>query len=124
MACKKQNKQNKSELLFNKDDIIDAYRKLKTYFYYDNSNLFMKRKIADFEYKNEDIESIFEQLSEILNTKSENIDDYFITKQSNSKEKSVDFYLLPKSFENNILDEKCKNIIITNRYTSSIFQYN
>lgn len=123
MACKKQNKQNKSELLFNKDDIIDAYRKLKTYFYYDNSNLFMKRKIADFEYKNEDIESIFEQLSEILNTKSENIDDYFITKQSNSKEKSVDFYLLPKSFENNILDEKCKNIIITNRYTSEVYEF-
>ena len=123
MACKKQNKQKKNESLFNKDDIIDAYRKLKTYFYYDNSNLFMKRKIADFEYNNENIEDIFEQLAEVLNTQSEDIDDYFITKQANSKEKSVDFYLLPKSFENNIIENDCKNIIITNRYTSEIYEF-
>lgn len=123
MACKKQNKQKKNEPLFNKDDIIDAYRKLKTYFYYDNSNLFMKRKIADFEYNNENIEDIFEQLAEVLNTQSEDIDDYFITKQANSKEKSVDFYLLPKSFENNIIENDCKNIIITNRYTSEIYEF-
>lgn len=123
MTCKKQNKQKKNESLFNKDDIIDAYRKLKTYFYYDNSNLFMKRKIADFEHKNEDIEGIFEQLAKILNTQSENIDDYVTTKQANSKEKSVDFHLLPKSFENNILENDCKNIIITNRYTSEVYEF-
>lgn len=116
-------RQNKSEPLFNKDDIIDAYRKLKTYFYYDNSNLFMKRKIADFEYKNEDIENIFNQLAEILNTQSEDICKYFITDQTDSRENLVDFYLLPKSFENNILENDCKNIIITNRYTSEVYEF-
>lgn len=109
--------------LFNKDDIIDAYRKLKTYFYYDNSNLFMKRKIADFEYKNEDVEDIFNHLAEILNTQSEDICKYFITNQTDLRENLVDFYLLPKSFENNILENDCKNIIITNRYTSEVYEF-
>lgn len=62
-----------SNEIFTKEDVIDAYRKLKTYFYYDNSALFMKRKIADFEYKNEDIDDIFDHLAKILNTQSEDI---------------------------------------------------
>ena len=115
-------KQNKIEPLFSKDDIIDAYRKLKTYFYYDNSALFMKRKIADFEYKNENIEDIFNHLAEILNTQSEDIYKYFITDQTILRENLVDFYLLPKSFDNNILEQNSKNIIITNRYTSEIYE--
>lgn len=115
-------KQNEREPLFSKDDIIDAYRKLKTYFYYDNSALFMKRKIADFEYKNEDIEQIFEQLAEKLNTQSEDVSKYIITDQS-SRNNLIDFYLLPKSFENNILENDCKNIIITNRYTSEVYEF-
>ena len=116
-------KQNKREPLFSKDDIIDAYRKLKTYFYYDNSALFMKRKIADFEYKNENIEDIFNHLAEILNTQSEDIYKYFITDQTILRENLVDFYLLPKSFDNNILEQNSKNIIITNRYTSEIYEF-
>lgn len=115
-------KQNKREPLFSKDDIVDAYRKLKTYFYYDNSNLFMKRKIADFECKNEDIEQIFEQLAEKLNNQSEDVSKYIITDQS-SRNNLIDFYLLPKSFENNILENDCKNIIITNRYTSEVYEF-
>ncbi len=112
-----------SNEIFTKEDIIDAYRKLKTYFYYDNSALFMKRKIADFEYKNENIEDIFNLLAKILNTQSEDIYKYFITDQTILRENIVDFYLLPKSFDNNILEQNCKNIIITNRYTSEIYEF-
>lgn len=113
----------KNDVIFTKDDVIDAYRKLKTYFYYDNSDLFMKRKIADFEYKNEDIDYIFDHLAKILNTKSEDISEYFVTDKTILRDNLVDFYLLPKSFDNNILDEDCKNIIITNRYTSEIYEF-
>ena len=113
----------KNDVIFTKDDVIDAYRKLKTYFYYDNSDLFMKRKIADFEYNNEDIDYIFDHLAKILNTKSEDISEYFVTDKTILRDNLVDFYLLPKSFDNNILDEDCKNIIITNRYTSEIYEF-
>lgn len=116
------NKQKQNDSLFTKDDITDAYRKLKTYFYYDNSDLFMKRKIADFEYKNENIEQIFDQLAKKLNTQSEDIGKYVITAQSN-RNNLIDFYILPKSFENNILENDCKNIIITNRYTSEVYEF-
>lgn len=112
-----------SNEIFTKEDVIDAYRKLKTYFYYDNSALFMKRKIADFEYKNEDIDDIFDHLAKILNTQSEDIYKYFITDQTILRENIVDFYLLPKSFDNNILEQDSKNIIITNRYTSEVYEF-
>lgn len=112
-----------NDKFFTKEDIIDAYRKLKTCFYYDNSDLFMKRKIADFEYKNENIEDIFNHLAEILNTQSEDIYKYFITDQTILRENLVDFYLLPKSFDNNVLDENSKNIIITNRYTTETYEF-
>lgn len=39
----------KMEEKFTDTDIEEAYKKFKTYFYYDNSNLFMRRKIAEFE---------------------------------------------------------------------------
>ena len=34
---------------FTADDIFSAYKKLKHYFYYDNTSLFIRRKIAEFE---------------------------------------------------------------------------
>ena len=57
-------------------DIYIAYRRLKSYYYYDNSNLLIRKQIADFEkclyQSNEDAESliknIFSPIAETLNS--------------------------------------------------------
>lgn len=38
--------------LFNEDIIFSAYKKLKHYFYYDNTSLLIKQRISEFETKN------------------------------------------------------------------------
>ena len=51
---------------FNKQDIEEAYIKLKSYIYYDK-NLFYKNDIATFEYDN-DLEQKFTEILDIVNS--------------------------------------------------------
>jgi len=98
---------------FKLEDIKDAYRKLKSYFYYDNASHFYRRKIADFEDTNIDLK--LEDLHKALNKrnplKSERIQCLI---------DEVSYYVLPKSFENNISDKD--NLIVTNRHISEYYQ--
>lgn len=102
------------EELFTDHDIYNAYRKLKAYFYYDNTNHFMRRKIAEFE-----ASPIFEdkltQLKDVLKTRKV---DSIIKKYENE----IGYYLQPKGFKNNILEEDCESLIVTNRYISEEYE--
>ena len=50
--------------IINKDQIFNAYKKLKHYYYYDNSSILIKEKIAVFE------SSTFEDSNNILDYKN------------------------------------------------------
>ena len=94
--------------LFNDFDILEAYRKLKTHYYYDNTDLHMRRKIANFE-----ADSNFEQkLKNLMDSLNDNkTPEFYISKYN-----EIGYYTKPKSFENNIVDED--SLIVTNRYMS------
>src|SRR5574344_281045 len=98
---------------FKIEDIKNVYRKLKTHFYYDNTNHFMRRKIAEFE-TSEDFEQKLQSLLDDLN----NYDNSF----NIEKYDKISYYTQPKGFENNILDKDCESLIVTNRYISDQYQ--
>lgn len=100
--------------IFTINDIKDAYRKLKTHFYYDNTNHFMRRQIAEFE-TGEDFDNKLQQLVEDLNNENK---DLLIEKYVND----INYYLQPKGFENNILEKDCESLIVTNRYISERYE--
>ena len=66
------------------NEIIEAYRKLKSYVYYDSYNLNLRIKLAEFESKNKD-KSLFKNLVDNINCNK--IDEYI---------DSIDAYILPK----------------------------
>ena len=87
--------------LFNEFDIFEAYRKLKTHYYYDNTDLHMRRKIADFE-ADSNFEQRLKNLTYLLNNNKS--PEFYISTYN-----EIGYYTKPKSFENNIVDEikKC-----------------
>lgn len=110
------------EELFTIDDIKEAYNKLKRYYYYDGENYVVRRKIAEFEYDDNELENKLNKLKNYLNN--------YDNEQNNNIEKmfgEISYYVLPKSFKNeqdvddeehykkNIREEK--GIIITNRFS-------
>ena len=85
-----------------RDDLIKtAYRKLKSHIYYDNSNIFLKAKIAEFEKLNAG-----EKLNDVLMAKfkrlEKDIEDYTKGNTANIDEllKSINYRILPKKFKN------------------------
>lgn len=99
--------------LFTIYDIEDAYRKLKTHFYYDNTNYHMRRKISEFE-TNPEFSIKLKNLKDDLNLYAEN------KKFDIKKYGKISYYTQPKSFENNIVEEK-DTLIVTNRYISDMY---
>lgn len=100
----------KSDINFTIFDIEEAYRKLKTHFYYDNTNYHMRRKIADFETDPNFLNK--------LSTLTEDLNNYDKFKNFDiNKYGEIAFYTQPKSFENNIVEDK-DSLIVTNRYVS------
>ena len=73
--------------------IQGAYRKLKSYYYYNKNFLIMRKKISDFECDPEAMEASFEQLAFALchPVKSKE----YISKLL----ESIDFFVIPKKFE-------------------------
>lgn len=95
-----------------KDQIFNAYKKLKHYYYYDNSSILMREKLAKFEEKtfneSQDILEIKNKLYEKINAYCEKI------KNPRSKIlNKIKIDLLPKK----ILEEKLN--IITNNFKAN-----
>lgn len=91
--------------LFNEDIIFSAYKKLKHYFYYDNTSLLVKQRISEFETKNL-IEGDFLGLKRKLFSIIEIFLKLDLEQQSEVfnlndllNRPHIDFHLLPKTFK-------------------------
>lgn len=85
--------------------IEGAYRKLKSYYYYNKNFLIMRKKVADFEDDEERMNAIFEQLAFALS--------HPVKAQSyiNDLIQKVDFFAIPKKFDSGSVTN---NSIISN----------
>ncbi|MBC2458464.1 reverse transcriptase domain-containing protein [Clostridium beijerinckii] len=78
-----------------KDLIRRAYKKLKSFSYYENRNVFLKKRIVDFEKKYEyELDKKFEELEFII--ESGNIEELI---ENNGPEKNFMIRILPKSIQ-------------------------
>ena len=89
---------------YDKNDIQEAYIKLKSSIYYDK-NLFYKNNIAVFEYNN-NLEEKFQEILDILYSKNykDKINKYL---------KLIDFFVMPKNIKKEIVLNNSP--IITNK---------
>ena len=96
--------------------IQGAYRKLKSYYYYNKNFLVMRKKIADFEDNRDAMYATFEQLAFALchPVKSRGYLNDLIN--------SVDFYAIPKKFESDTITNNSliSNIIPNNKKMKSV----
>ena len=108
-------------------DIYIAYRRLKSYYYYDNSNLLIRKQIADFEkclyQSNEDAESLIKNIfSPIAETLNSLWSTFFVNGDISSMTISTSFrqlldeikcYAIPKDISKEESKDKCQ--FITNK---------
>ncbi|SEJ42715.1 hypothetical protein SAMN04488018_14012 [Myroides marinus] len=94
--------------LFKKEEIFLAYKKLKHHYYYDNTNILMRNKIADFEgevflnNEEENRASEVKELSrqEIFDRLSKRVCGYLSDlEEDKDMSEKIDVVLLPKSFK-------------------------
>lgn len=96
------------ETRFSIEDIQMAYKRFKSYVYYDNFNLHIRHKIADFESR--DIDKIMEELCDNLNN-------FCNSNSANVFNKLIEdsgYIILPKTFKSN--KDKNKDLEETDAY--------
>ncbi|MDE6566554.1 MAG: hypothetical protein K2K70_02335 [Lachnospiraceae bacterium] len=90
----------------NREMLLGAYKKIKSYYHYNKNFIFMKQKIAEMEYDYQKMSHIIDELAQIL----------AFPNKLNSKEllnawiKKINFYVMPKSF---IKNENGNDLFIT-----------
>jgi hypothetical protein len=90
-------------------DIENAYRKLKSYVYYDNFFIYLRERVAQFE-ADGNIDNKLNQLLNCLNNEGDiTLDAYF----KNLLE-TIEYTVIPKSYKEDELDD---DFIITNKFT-------
>lgn len=96
------------------EDIKDAYRKLKSYVYYDNTSLLLRQKMAGYEHSI-DFEKKLKRLTEALEnpelTKSKI---YF-----NNLISRINYHIIPKKIELNEFEKD--EFIISNKFQNDIY---
>ena len=80
--------------------LYGAYKKLKSYYHYNKNFLFMRDKIASFEYDEKKMDSTIEFLAKLLKNPSG------YKKEINGWIDSIDYYLLPKGFKDTSSGDK------------------
>ena len=81
----------------NKKMLEGAYRKIKSYYYYNKSFLFLRKKIAEFEQSQDSMDQTFSDLAYCLcHPNSAKCKAYFDNLIQN-----IDFYVIPKKFDSN-----------------------
>ena len=84
-----------SDLENNKEIVKGAYRKLKSYYYYNRNFLIMRKKITEFEADRENMEETFDAISYLLaHPRSKRAREYMKKIVG-----SIDFVVLPKKFD-------------------------
>ena len=93
-----------------RDDVFEAYKKLKTLCYHDSSDLFLRKKIAEFEsdttfenneFIHSDIEQKIDNIFHALTSWDDNQKEIYW----NNKIQSIKYKILPKNF----IDESTKD---------------
>lgn len=107
-----------NDLQSNKEIVEGAYRKLKSYYFYNRNFLIMREKITEFEVDEKKMEETFENLAYILAfPKTKRAKDYM-------KEliESIDFIVLPKKFdaEINVGNRPVSNTIMRDKKLKSV----
>ncbi len=97
--------------IINKHQIFNAYKKLKHYYFYDNTSILMREELAKFE---EEVFKDFNEPTQIKDVLNKRMKDYFQKFKDNDKSilNSIGIDLLPKKLKENRLD------IITNNFKS------
>ncbi len=83
------------DLVRNKEIIKGAYRKLKSYYYYNRNYLIMRKKITEFESDEKNMNGVFEALAYMLAHPKAKKSKGYMQEIVNS----IDFIVLPKKFE-------------------------
>lgn len=76
----------------NEEMLYGAYNKLKSYYHYNKNMLFLKKKIAEFEENDEEMQASIKELARIL------ADPLKYDRQIQKWIDSIDYYVLPKAF--------------------------
>ncbi|QOX62602.1 hypothetical protein FRZ06_04195 [Anoxybacterium hadale] len=90
----------------NRQMIEGAYKKFKSFYYYNKNALYIREKIADFENNRPQVNKTFDILSKLLKSPNANKYENYLTELINN----IDFLVYPKSFTTN----EVKADIITN----------
>ena len=75
-----------------------AYRKLKSYYYYDTTFILIRKKIAEFESDHNKMDLTFKNMAEVLCHPNSKVSKCYLKQLLNH----LDFYVIPKSFEPNL----------------------
>lgn len=89
--------------------LYGAYRKLKSYYHYNKNFLFMREKIALFEFDAASMDAILGKLAKVLKAPSK------YSKEIDQWVNSIDYYVLPKSFSE---EKKIENRFVTSSLPS------
>ena len=76
----------------NEEMLYGAYNKLKSYYHYNKNMLFLKKKIAEFEENDEEMQASIKKLAQIL------VDPLKYDRQIQEWIDGIDYYVLPKAF--------------------------
>lgn len=95
------------------NQVENAYRKLKSYIYYDNFFVYLREKIAEFEFNQQKFERDLNELLNYLNNPDKN-EEYF-----NRLLSKIDTIVISKKYKNNKEDE---DFVITNSFTDKEYQ--
>lgn len=84
-----------------REEVLTAYKKYKSYVYYDNTNLLLRKQIAEYESDNKSVDTKLEDLHKAINSinfigneLSNSLDSYFL-----DLEKKLHYWKLPKKIE-------------------------
>jgi len=95
-----------SNIEHNKQMIEGAYKKFKSYYYYNKNALYIREKIADFEHNQSQMEETFITLSKLIKNPNSKKSANLVYNWTNE----IDFLVYPKSFTT----KEVKTDIITN----------
>lgn len=90
----------------NREMLLGAYKKIKSYYHYNKNFVFMKQKIAELEFDDQHMLDIIDEMSQILAFP----DEEYNCKLINDWIERIRFYVMPKSF---IKSEDINTLFIT-----------
>lgn len=90
----------------NREMLLGTYKKIKSYYHYNKNFVFMKQKIAEFEYDFQDMQYTIDILAQILAAPNEVNNNKLV----NDWIEKISFYVMPKSF---IKSEEPNDLFIT-----------